>query len=55
MFQAFNGMASSTGKTLWLKEKQKGRTLTASIEHRLKTLHAQYLKSLRKDRSLIHL
>jgi hypothetical protein len=53
MFEAFReGLIE--GQNRWLKENQKAET-NSEYSHRLKTLHAHYLKALRKDRSLIHL
>jgi hypothetical protein len=53
MFEAFRDGVIE-GQNSWLKENQKA-ALNSQYSYRLKTLHAQYLKSLRKDRGLIHL
>jgi hypothetical protein len=43
------------GQNRWqIKASQKAET-NSEYSHRLNTLHAHYLKALRKDRSLIHL
>ncbi len=53
MFEAFRDGVIE-GQNSKLKGGKKVET-TSQYSHRLKTLHAQYLKALRKDRSLIHL
>lgn len=53
MFEAFRDGVIE-GQNRWLKGNQKAE-INSQYENRLKTLHAQYLKALRKDRSLVHL
>ncbi|MFK7851358.1 MAG: hypothetical protein AB8D78_10310 [Akkermansiaceae bacterium] len=53
MFEAFrDGLIE--GQNRWLSDNEKVST-NSQYSHRKKTLHAHYLKALRKDRSLIHL
>jgi hypothetical protein len=53
MFEAFRDGVID-GQNRWLGGNQK-EEVNSGFSHRLKTLHAHYLKALRKDRSLIHL
>ncbi|MDT8391424.1 MAG: hypothetical protein RRC34_13045 [Lentisphaeria bacterium] len=53
MFEAFRDGVID-GQFSKLSEAKKEATLS-EYSHRLKTLHAQYMKALRQDRSLIHL
>lgn len=53
MFEAFRDGVIE-GQNRWLKGNQK-ESMNSAYSHRLKTLHAQYMKALRNNRSLIHL
>jgi len=53
MFQAFNDEVID-GQNSQINESKK-EALNSEYEYRLKTLHAQYVKALRKDRNLVHL
>ena len=53
MFEAFRDGVIE-GQNRWLNE-NRAADINSGYSYRLKTLHAHYLKALRKDRSLVHL